>query len=218
MAIAGAAVVALLFVVSAWAWPQLPPGATVPIHWNLAGEPDGYAPKEFALLLVPVLAVILGALFLVIPRIDPRGDHLRTRSVEYGILCLGVLLLLLGIHVVTTLIVLGHDLPIARIIPTGIGVLFAVIGLVLPRLRSSYFAGIRTPWTLTSERSWQATHRVGGPVFVALGVALAVVGLLDLGAAAWIVVGLAAVVAFVLLVAYSYRVWARDPDRRPFNG
>jgi uncharacterized membrane protein len=73
--------------------------------------------------------------------------------------------------------------------------------------------GIRTPWTLSSERSWELTHRVGGYLFIALGaVAVASVLLLPASVFFWVLmIGLAGAVAF--LVVYSYLVWRDDPDR-----
>jgi uncharacterized membrane protein len=38
-------------------WNQLP--ARVPIHWNLRGEIDGWAPKAIGLVITPVIALPL---------------------------------------------------------------------------------------------------------------------------------------------------------------
>ncbi|TFW31670.1 SdpI family protein, partial [Pseudomonas putida] len=32
----------------------------------------------------------------------------------------------------------------------------------LQRVRSNYFMGIRTPWTLSNETVWKKTHRLSG--------------------------------------------------------
>ena len=37
--------------------------------------------------------------------------------------------------------------------------------------------GIRTPWTLTSDLSWDRTHRVGGRLFVLEGIVFILLGL-----------------------------------------
>jgi uncharacterized membrane protein len=34
------------------------------------------------------------------------------------------------------------------------------------KMRPSYFMGIRTPWTLSSDENWTRTHRLGGRVWV----------------------------------------------------
>jgi uncharacterized membrane protein len=43
-----------------------------------------------------------------------------------------------------------------------VGLLFIVLGNLMPRFRSNFFFGIRTPWTLSSEQMWMKTHRLGG--------------------------------------------------------
>jgi uncharacterized membrane protein len=46
LAIASVITIGLMLGLAAWAWPQVPPGAQVPIHWGIDGQPDGYASRE----------------------------------------------------------------------------------------------------------------------------------------------------------------------------
>jgi uncharacterized membrane protein len=73
--------------------------------------------------------------------------------------------------------------------------------------------GIRTPWTLSSDRSWARTHRVGGYLFMGFGIAVVASALwLPPGTFFWVLmIGLAGSVAF--LFVYSYLAWRDDPDR-----
>ncbi|MNY48937.1 Immunity protein SdpI [compost metagenome] len=63
----------------------------------------------------------------------------------------------------------GQHLPIAGLM-IGLGLLFVVLGNYLPKVRSNFFIGIRTPWTLSSEEVWYQTHRLGGKLMVAAGI------------------------------------------------
>ena len=76
---------------------------------------------------------------------------------------------MLGVHFMTLAVTLGADIPVVRVIPFGVGALFAIIGNVMPRTRSNWSFGIRTPWTLSSDRVWERTHRVGGWLMFAGG-------------------------------------------------
>lgn len=40
----------------------------------------------------------------------------------------------------------------------------------MPKIKPNYFIGIRTPWALESEAVWNKTHRLGGKVFIAMGI------------------------------------------------
>ena len=53
----------------------------------------------------------------------------------------------------------------------GFGLLFIVLGNYMPKFRQNSFMGIRVKWTLESEANWNATHRLGGKVWVAGGFA-----------------------------------------------
>ena len=54
----------------------------------------------------------------------------------------------------------------------AIGILFLFIGNELPKVKSNFFMGIRTPWALCSEENWRRTHRLGGKCFFTAGIIL----------------------------------------------
>ena len=97
-------------------------------------------------------------------------------------------------------------------VPAGVGVMFLVIGYYMGRMRSNYMMGIRTPWTLTSELSWQKTHLWGGRAFMLLGVLFALTGFLPISGW-WIGVLMGGMLAMIIgLFVYSYLVWKDDPN------
>ncbi len=215
MILVSAAVISLMLLVSTWAYVTLPADAQVPIHWGVDGQPDDFADKPLGLLLLPGIALLVTLLLAVIPRVEPRRANLERSSKAYGATWIGVMLLLGGLHLLAVAVTMGATLDVTRILMGGTGILFAVIGNYLPKVRPNYLMGIRTPWTLTSDLAWDRTHRMGGRLFVAAGPILlgaAIVGL----PGAWmagLLIGLVVVMP-VALFAYSYAVWRDDPDRR----
>jgi uncharacterized membrane protein len=195
-----AAVVTALagFIVSAWAWGQIPDGAQIAIHWGPSGEANGFAPKSVGLLLMPAMSLGIGALLAFLPRIDPRRANLLRSGAAYQAIAIGALLLMLALHIAAVLSATGQRVDMARIVPVGVGMLFL---------------GIRTPWTLSSERSWTKTHRLGGYLFAAFGAMMVVVGVIDPQAMVWALIPGLVVVTGVPIV-YSYLVWRTDPDRQ----
>jgi uncharacterized membrane protein len=92
------------------------------------------------------------------------------------------------------------------------------MGNVLTTVRSNYMFGVRTPWTLSSELSWDKTHRLVGRLFVVAGIGVFAASLLgQLLLVFWLLMG-SVVVVLVVGFAYSYLVWRDDPDRRPTSG
>ncbi len=51
-----------------------------------------------------------------------------------------------------------------------IGALFIMIGNYMPKTRQNRTIGIKVKWTLQSEANWNATHRVAGFTWVAIGI------------------------------------------------
>ena len=215
--LSGAILVAML-VVSAWGLAQVPADAQVPVHWGPTGEADGFAEPLIAFLATPLIALALVGLLVLVPRIEPRRENLERSGAAYRAVATALVAVVGIIHVAVVAAGAGAEVPVAAVIGLVIGLLFAVIGNVLGTVRSNFMFGIRTPWTLSSERSWDRTHRLVGRVFVVGGLALAVLAL-----AGQVLVLIGAMLAFVAVVLvasflYSYCVWRDDPDRRAVGG
>jgi uncharacterized membrane protein len=106
----------------------------------------------------------------------------------------------------TLAVSLGYEVDVTRWMLAGVGVMFVVLGNYMPRIRSNWWMGIRTPWTLENEEVWRRTHRFGGRTFVAGGVVTIAASLLLGGRSAWVSLA-AMVIAGLSPVVYSYVVW-----------
>jgi uncharacterized membrane protein len=215
LAIFSAVVIAAMMLLGVWAWLQLPATAQIPIHWGADGQPNGYAPKTVGLFLLPLITLGVAAVFWAIPVIEPRQANILKSGKAYQAIWAGTLVLLAVIDLVTTAMALGATFDIILIVFVAVGALFIVIGNYLPKVRPNYMVGIRTPWTLTSDLSWDRSHRIGGRLFVLEGILFIVLGLVRPASGTLIVVLIGGIVfMLVILFAYSYRVWKTDPGRR----
>ena len=50
------------------------------------------------------------------------------------------------------------------------GGLFYYCGILAKNAKRNWFIGIRTPWTLSNEKVWDKTHRVGGQLLKIAGI------------------------------------------------
>jgi uncharacterized membrane protein len=205
------AIVVAALLASAAVYGRLP--KRVPTHWNAAGEADAHGPRLVGALVGPVALALVALLAPLLPRIDPRGASYEKFQPTFRLTVNTLLALILGMHGAMLAAMLGAPLPMGRIGAFGMGALLAVLGNALPRVRPNWMIGIRTPWTLASDRVWQRTHRLGG--FLLLGAGLVTMGaalaLPSLAAAR--VTGGALTVAVVSAVLFSYVAWRRE--RRP---
>lgn len=207
--------VAAIVISSAVAWPFVE--EPVPVHWNARGEVDGYGSRFEALGIMPMVVVGLYLLLAFIPRIDPARANYASFAGSYSVIRLVTLVTMAAIQAALIAAAFGYADAPGWLIPAGIGVMFIVLGNVMGKIRPNYFAGIRTPWTLASVRSWDATHRLGGRVFAGAGVLLIAMAVVR---QEWFVIaGLVAMFAGLgWTVVYSYLVWKRDPERIPVTG
>ncbi|MFZ5608355.1 MAG: SdpI family protein [Pseudomonadota bacterium] len=209
-------IVAAMTALSVYAWLALPLDAQLPIHWNIDGVPDRYAGKALALSLLPANALLIALVFALIPKLEPRRAHLLMSSKAYGAFWLAMIGLFAVLHVGLVLLALGPGFKLTPLFGLGLGILFMVMGNFLGKVRSNFFFGIRTPWTLSSDHVWDRTHRMGGLAFFLLGaILLASALLLRPSVFFWVLItGVLAVTLFV--VVYSYGLWRlqqRHEDR-----
>lgn len=213
MLILSAAVIAFMVACGAWTAAQIPAGAIVPVHWDAQGRPNGWQDRSGAILYLfglPAIAVILTGILALIPSVEPRRQNLLQSRKAYMATWAAILVLLAMIQVVLGLSMTGYSSKwIPNAIVAAVGGLFVVLGNYLGKLRSNYFVGIRTPWTLSSELSWNRTHRLGGRLMVVIGLLTLFTSPLITVAVAVSVAGMLALAVFLFI--YSYRVWRRTP-------
>jgi uncharacterized membrane protein len=148
-------------------WDKFPPH--VAIHWGIDGRPNGWADKEWGLLIGPLINVGLALLLGFVHRFDSRlksyGPETRASLASvFKILRLAITGFIAATALLVDAIALGWKLDVLRLSTLAMLVLFAVMGNYLPKLRPNRFVGIRTRWTLKSPEVWIRTHRLFGRI------------------------------------------------------
>ena len=201
-------IIAAAVIASAVVYPRLPEG--VPTHWNgMSGQPNGWSGRLMGAWMLPILLVAIWAFMRVLPAIDPRGSNYAKFGGAFEGIIVSIMLFLLALHIIILRAALGYPVAMQRVVPIGVGALLVVIGNLLPRARPNWFVGIRTPWTLSSDRVWEKTHRFGGHVFVAGGL-LIVLGALVMPQWAHVVLLTAILLCTATVLIYSYVEWKRE--------
>ena len=192
-------------------YPRLP--EQVPTHWSISGEVNGWSSRLFGAWMMPLIMAVVWLFMRAIPHIDPRKANYEKFSGMYDALVILILTFMLLMHVVILLSATGTVIRMNRVVMPAVGIFIAIMGVLLPRAHPNWFVGFRTPWTLTSDLSWERTHKVGGALFIALGVLIVASTFIAPGRAIWVlVVAALGVVAFLFI--YSYQVWKQDPSKR----
>lgn len=171
-------------------------------HWNAQGEVNGYMPKFWALFLMPLIALAIFLLFLVIPKIDPLKNDVEKFRKHLGNFSVVIMTFFFYLFLLTIFWNLGFKFNLSQFLTPAFAALFFYCGIFIERIKRNWFAGIRTPWTLSSDRVWDKTHKLGGKLFKGVGL-IALLGLIFPNQAIFLVIVLVLLVA-VFLSAYSY--------------
>jgi len=214
--------ISLMAGISLWANGQLP-ADNIPVHWNANGVADRFASKseaQFHLWLLPVASFLSAVLLAVLPNLEPMRENLLKSRKAYNVIWSAAMIMMLFLHagicrmmVRTT----GQDMAskeFARVVIAASAILFILIGNYLPKTRQNWFLGIRTPWTLSSEFTWEKTHRLAGRLFMLAGF-ISLIGAFVLHGISLVymllgVTGGAVLTSFI----YSYLVYRGAPDKR----
>lgn len=146
---------------------RLPP--RMAIHFDFRGRPNGFmAPGPFMLEMEGIgLGIYL--LLLFVPRIDPKKQNYALFAKTFFIFRATILLINAAITCLILMMGVGMIIHIGRITILLISLLFMVLGNYMSNIRPNWFVGIRTPWTLSSEKVWKKTHQLGGRTFFFAG-------------------------------------------------
>ena len=182
-------------------WDQLPD--RVPIHWNVAGEVDGWSGKPFAVFGLPLIMLAVQWLCCLVTAADPKKANHGDKVIQLVLWILPVMTVALSMVTYST--AFGKPIPMEVVMPLLTGLLFAVIGNYLPKCKQNYTIGIKLPWTLNSEENWNKTHRLAGGIWLVCGLLIMLSGILGFfwSGTFWVMLGMTPVMVFVP-VGYSY--------------
>ena len=201
-----AGLVLLSFILSIYFYSQVP--EQMATHWDSQGEVNGYMSKFWGLFFTPVVIMGIAALFLVIPRIDPKKENIEKFRKYYDGFVMLFLLFMVAVHLQILLWNVGIQISPNKVLPAGIGLLFYYIGILIENADMNWFVGIRTPWTLSSDRVWKKTNQLGGKLFKLAGIVAILGTLFSKFAVFFIVVPVLLVAGFT--VVYSYLEYQKE--------
>lgn len=140
----------------------------IPTNWGL-NEQVAYGGKS-TIWIIAGLSPFLAILFYVLPKIDPKKQNFENFRQSYLTFQLVLQLFMMA---VTGIVLLESFRPgtvdVTKLVCLLCGILFIVMGIMMPRFRQNYFCGIKTPWTLASEPVWVKTNRLGGKMILVAG-------------------------------------------------
>jgi len=189
-------------------WNQLPdPMAS---HWGPNDEVNGYMSKFWGVFLMPLITLGMTVLFLIIPSIDPLKANIAQFRDVFNLFITLIVAFMLYIYALSLRWNLGYtDFGMSRAMLPAMGILFFFLGYMLRKAKRNFFIGVRTPWTLSSDKVWDETHRLGSVLFMISGV-LAFLGSFFGGVTAFWFLLVPLIGSTLITLVYSYVLYQRE--------
>jgi uncharacterized membrane protein len=181
---------------------SIPGDAKLPIHWDIYGQPDRFAGRDDALILMPAFGLSLLVLFWAIGRFSHPQRLAGGRHVMDAVLPV-LLAMFLAFQLV---LVFRFDFAIGRVVAWGVAALLIALGNVLPKSQPNRYGGIRLKTTLSDPVNWAATHRFTGLAMMAAGGLLVLLTLVT-GENPVLIIGALAAVLLPMLLGVIYSNW-----------
>ena len=180
-------------------WDRLPENVATSFGWN--GEITGYSSKMFAVVGLPAILTFVNLICIIATSADPRRKNINNKVFSIVLGIVPVCSLLCGICIYAN--ALGYKISVESIMPVFMGVLFLVLGFILPKCKQNYTIGIKLPWTLHDEKNWDKTHKLAGKLWIYGGIIMVVSGLFNLT-----FLFMAIIFALVIIpTVYSYLIY-----------
>lgn len=200
----------LLIITSIILWlifyPQLPD--QVPMQWGLDGSVNWTASKLHALLINNGTFIFIYLIMYLAPKFDPKKTNYQQFTRSYKIIYHSIISLFFTINLIILFTSLGYSLRIHVFAPILVGLLLIIFGNYMQTIKPNWVIGIRTPWTLENKDIWRKTHRLGGKVFIVLGIMLMITPFITRQYILPLVLMIILIGTFIP-VAYSYHLHRR---------
>ncbi len=151
------------FAIAFYLYPQMP--AQMASHWNIKGEVDNYSPKCTTLFLMPLISFLILLLFWILPRVDPLKKNIQQFRSYFNVFIFLIIFFLFYVYLLTVFWNLGYRFDLGSFLLPALAILFYYASVLIKNAKRNWFIGIRTPWTLSNEKVWTKTHKLGNILF-----------------------------------------------------
>jgi len=147
-------------------------------------------------------------LFILIPKIDPKRANIEKFKKYFDNFIVLIVSFLFYLYLLTIAWNLDYRFNMIQFLSPGFAIIFYYAGILIEHSKQNWFIGIRTPWTLSSEKVWIKTHSLGGKLFKICGI-LSLFGII-FPTIAVIFVLVPILAATVGVFAYSYFLYQKE--------
>ncbi len=184
----------------------------IPAHYGFDGEVTRWGSK-YETLILPMVTIPFGFFLLLMGKLASKKENTNNEEVLIitGIMALLVFNILTGYFLYTSFNKVEKltdvVIDIRNLLFSALGVVLIVIGNVMPKCKRNSIIGLRTKWSLSSDKAWEKSQRFGGAGLIIIG-ALMLIGnsIILKGNQVLVFTGVLVFVDLVVSILYTYIV------------
>lgn len=191
-------------------WSSIPD--IVPVHFDSNFKPDRMDSKTTLWLgsgILSGVSILVYLIMLNIRKIDPKQKG-QPPSASFKRLAVVIVVFIAALNMIIILSSVKNEELMKRVMFPLLGFMFAFIGNYMANLKPNYFAGIRLPWTLSSDYNWKKTHHLAGKLWFFGGLAAAIVSLFTPFTFAMVFTLSVVFIMVIIPCVYSYLLFRRE--------
>lgn len=193
-------------------WESLP--QKVAVHFNIHGNPDRFSTKNEMWIYIGIITVVAIATYVLLPlsyKIDRKKKAAENKSrLQRLAFAIAIFISLIACIIInSTQKGEGVRLNI-RLIFGIIGLLWCICGNYMYNIKPNHFAGFRTRWTLNNEENWRKTHLLGGKLWFAGGLLVAISSVLTSTNTTIVIFLIVSIFIILIPFIYSFRLYKKQ--------
>ena len=197
----------LSFLLGAVVWNMLPD--QIATHWGASGEADGYGGKFMGLFLFPLIGVLMFLMIIFLPKLDPLKKNIEKFIDTFYNFMTSMIAFFVYIQLASIIYNFGFKFNFTFVIMPAMALLMYFSGELMSKAKRNYFIGLRTPWTLSSDKVWDKSNKFAGKLFKIIA---GLVFIMLFFSERFMIIGFVTLIliAVIISIVYSYVMFKKE--------
>lgn len=185
----------------------------IPAHYNIENRVDRWGSK-YEILIFPVVTILFGQFLLLMGRIankqETQGNNNEKNGLIIGICSLIIFNIISGVMIYSSLSK-AEKLSFAtfefeQILFFFVGIIFIVMGNVMPKLKKNSVLGFRTKHSMKNDEIWRKCQRFAGITIMIEGASIGIFSLIFHNIKLYVLIAVIILVGLAVDLIYNHRV------------
>ena len=156
----------------------------IPIHYDIAGNVDRWG-SRYEIFVLPIATFLMAGFLIWMQKFAAKQESHGNNNEKY--IDMTIIVCLIIFNVINFLIIYSglakleklefKGIGLAEIIFGLTGLLFIFLGNKMPKLKRNSLVGLRTKWSMANDLVWKKSQRLGGIIFIFMGMVFMIVPL-----------------------------------------